>query len=93
MKTTLIIGSFLAVFLMIMPTIGIVESKQVQIIQTIPSLLKSQDTVIQVTQENFKQDPQPQPFLLLKLMIWFLKFIASLPVKVLYIYLLLLILF
>jgi|GEM_PF-5355932 len=93
MRKTIILGSLFSIFLMIMaPTLHAAESRQVHIPQTSPHLQDSLDTIVQAIQENYENDPHPQTFLLLKLMIRFLKFIASLPLLVVYIYLILLLL-
>ena len=65
MKKTLIFGSLLAVFLMMMlPAVSAEESKAVQSAQSSPYLLKSQETYMETIRAKYANDPTPQTILI-----------------------------
>lgn len=76
MRRTLIFGSLLAVFLMLMlPAVSAAESKVAQSAKTSPYLLDIQETCINTIRAKYADNPSPQTFILLTLAILFLKFL------------------
>jgi len=74
MRKTLILGSLLAVFLMMMlPTVAAAEAKVAQSATTSPYLLNAQSVYIEAIRAKYKDNPSPQTFILLTLAILFLK--------------------
>jgi membrane glycosyltransferase len=74
MRKNLILGSLLAVFLMMMlPTVAATEAKVAQSASTSPNLLDAQTTYIEAIREKYKDNPSPQTFIILSLAILFLK--------------------
>jgi hypothetical protein len=74
MKKTLIFGSLLAVFLMMMlPTVAAAEAKVAQSATTSPNLLNAQSVYIEAIRAKYKDNPSPQTIILLTLAILFLK--------------------
>ena len=74
MRKTLIFGSLLAVFLMMMlPTVAAAEAKVAQSATTSPYLINIQTTYIDAIRAKYKDNPSPQTFILLTLAILFLK--------------------
>jgi len=70
MKKTIIIGSLLTVFiLMMMPSISAVESDSLDERTTLRELLEQRLSFIQEAQENFDDEP-PQPTILIRLILW-----------------------
>jgi hypothetical protein len=73
MRKTLILGSLLAVFLMMMlPTVAAAEAKVAQSATTSPNLLSIQTAYLEEMREKFKDNPSPQ-FILITLAILLLK--------------------
>jgi hypothetical protein len=77
MRKSVIFGSLLAVFLMLMlPAVSAEESQIVQSAQTSSSLLKAQEIYLQTMTAKYLDDPVPQTILLtlaillLKLLRW-----------------------
>jgi hypothetical protein len=61
MRKTLIFGSLLAVFLILMlPAVSAEESKVLQSAQRSPYLLKAQETYMQTIRAKYANDPSPQ---------------------------------
>jgi len=82
MKKTLILGSLLAVFLvMMLPTVAAAETKIAQSAVTSFNFLEIQTTYLEEMQEKYKDGPYPQfifitlAILLLKLLRWGVIFI------------------
>jgi hypothetical protein len=74
MKKTLIFGSLLAVFLMMMlPTVAAAEAKVAQAATTSPNLLNAQSAYIEAIRAKYNDNPSPQTFILLTLGILLLK--------------------
>jgi hypothetical protein len=74
MRKTLIVGSLLAVFLMMMlPAVAAAEAKVAQSATTSPNLLTSQITYVEAIRAKYKDNPSPQTFIILTLAILFLK--------------------
>jgi len=74
MRKTLILGSLLAVFLMMMlPTVAAAEAKVAQSATTSPYLINIQTTYIDAIRAKYKDNPSPQTFILLTLGILLLK--------------------
>ncbi|DAC72561.1 MAG TPA: hypothetical protein DSN98_04550 [Thermoplasmata archaeon] len=74
MRKNLIVGSLLAVFLMMMlPTVAAAEAKVAQSATTSPNLLSIQTAYVEAIRAKYKDDPSPQTFILLTLAILFLK--------------------
>jgi hypothetical protein len=77
MRKTLIFGSLLAVFLMLMlPAVSAEESKLVQSAQTSPYLLKAQETYMETIRAKYANDPNPQP-IIISLAIMLLKLLRA----------------
>lgn len=73
MRKTLLFGSLLAVFLMVMiPTVSATEAKVVQSAKT-SYTLNLQTTYMEAIKEKYANDHSPQTIILLTLLIWFLK--------------------
>jgi hypothetical protein len=73
MKKTLLFGSLLAVFLMIMvPTVSVTEAKVFQSAKT-SYILNLQTAYAEVIKAKYANDPSPQTIILLTLLIWLLK--------------------
>lgn len=77
MKKTVIIGSLLAVFLLMMvPTVAAEEAKVAHTAAMSPNFIENQITTLEGLKEKFMDDPSPQIFLitlailLLKLLRW-----------------------
>jgi hypothetical protein len=76
MRKNLIIGSLLAVFLMMMlPTVAATEAKVAQSASASPNFLNVQATYIEAIREKYKDNPSPQTFIIITLAILFLKLI------------------
>jgi hypothetical protein len=74
MRKTLILGSLLAVFLMMMlPAVAAAEAKIAQSATTSPNLINIQTTYIDALRAKNKDNPSPQTFILLTLAILLLK--------------------
>jgi hypothetical protein len=77
MRKTLIFGSLLAVFLMMMlPAVSAEESKVVQSAQRSPYLLKAQETYMETIRAKYTNDPSPQT-IIITLAIMLLKLIRA----------------
>jgi hypothetical protein len=75
MKKNLIIGSLLAVFLMMMlPTVAATEAKAAQSALTSPNLVDIETTYLEAIRAKYKDNPSPQ-FILVTLAILLLKLI------------------
>ena len=73
MRKTLILGSLLAVFLMmLLPTVAATEAKVAQSATT-PYLLNAQSAYIEAIRAKYKDNPSPQTIILLTLAILLLK--------------------
>jgi len=73
MRKTLLFGSLLAVFLMVMiPAVSAAEAKVVQSAKT-SYILNLQTTYLETIKAKYANDPSPQTVILLTLLIWFLK--------------------
>ncbi len=77
MKKTVIVGSLLAVFLLMMlPTVAAEEAKITHTAAMSQNFIEIQTTYLEALKEKFKDDPSPQIFLitlailLLKLLRW-----------------------
>lgn len=82
MKKTLIFGSLLAVFLLVMlPAISAAEMKVAQSAKTSPYLVDIQSAYSEALKAQ-ANGPSPQTIILLTLLIWFLKFLRSAAVIV-----------
>jgi len=74
MRKTLLIGSLLTVFLMLMvPTVAAAEATVAQSATTSPNLLNIQTTYIDAIRAKYTDNPSPQTIILLTLAILFLK--------------------
>ena len=70
MKKTILIGSLLTVFvLMMMPSISAVESDSFDERTKLRELLEQRLSFIQEAQENFDDEP-PQPTIFLRMLLW-----------------------
>ena len=75
MRKTLMLGSLLVVFLMMMlPTVAATEAKVAQSAST-PYLLNAQSAYIEAIRAKYKDNPSPQTFIILTLGILLLKFL------------------
>ncbi len=73
MRKTLLFGSLLAVFLMVMiPAVSATEAKVVKS-ANVSYILNLQTTYLETIKEKYANDPSPQTIILLTLLIWFLK--------------------
>jgi hypothetical protein len=80
MRKSLLIGSLLAIFLILMlPAVSATESSVVRSFQ--------KDAYLEAIRAKYANDPSPQLFFLLKFVIKLLKLIITLPILVLLIYL------
>ena len=74
MKKTLIFGSLLAVFLMMMlPAVAAAEAKVAQSATTSPNLFNIQTAYFDAIRAKYKDNPSPQTIILLTLAILLLK--------------------
>jgi len=82
MKKTLIFGSLLAVFLLVMlPAISAAEMKVTQSAKTSPYLVDIQSAYSGALKAQ-ANGPSPQTIIILTLLIWLLKFLRSIAVIV-----------
>ena len=77
MRKNLIFGSLLAGFLMLLlPAVSAAEANVVQVAKKSPSLLKAQETYMEIIRAKYTNDPNPQT-IIITLVIMLLKLIRA----------------